>query len=341
MIDGTAPKPFVFVLMPFSDEFHDIYELGIKAACQAAGAHCERVDEQVFDGTILERIYNQIAKADIIVSEMTGRNPNVFYETGYAHALNKRTIMLTKSVEDIPFDLKHYSHIVHEDKIANLKRILEDRIRWCIAHPLRSVESADRQTDVYVAEHRHPGQGETLRVERQLENYFKNTIDVTVDIDIHNTSLHSLSASTFSAAVALPRGKGTVTGRSNTIGRDESPFTTISALSAKNTLWNLRLFHNVLPDAWHAWSLLFELPHNTVDDGILTLDVRLYSELGSKSYPVVFDLSNDIKQRRLKFEEEQKDKEERHRAQEREERAFRSLEDANSKTDEPKPSSPF
>ena len=49
----TGPKPFVFVLMPFREDFNDIYALGIKAACDAAGAYCERVDEQIFMGSIL------------------------------------------------------------------------------------------------------------------------------------------------------------------------------------------------------------------------------------------------------------------------------------------------
>ena len=86
-MNTTAPKPFVFVLMPFDDEFRDIYEVGIKPACEKAGAYAERVDEQIFTESILDRIYNQISKADLIISDMTGRNPNVFYETGYAHAL--------------------------------------------------------------------------------------------------------------------------------------------------------------------------------------------------------------------------------------------------------------
>ena len=100
---ATKPKPFVFVLMPFDSSFDDIYNLGISAACKEAGAYCERVDEQVFEERILERIYNQIATAHIIIADMTGRNPNVFYETGYAHALGQRTILLTKKAEDIPF----------------------------------------------------------------------------------------------------------------------------------------------------------------------------------------------------------------------------------------------
>ena len=57
-MEGTKPKPFVFVLMPFSEEFHDLYELGIKAACNDAGAYCERVDEQIFVENVLERLYN-------------------------------------------------------------------------------------------------------------------------------------------------------------------------------------------------------------------------------------------------------------------------------------------
>ena len=47
-IENTAPKPFVFVLMPFNDAFTDIYEVGIKQACKDAGAYCERVDEQIY-----------------------------------------------------------------------------------------------------------------------------------------------------------------------------------------------------------------------------------------------------------------------------------------------------
>ena len=117
----ARPKPFVFVLMPFKDEFNDTYQLGIRAACEAAGAYCERVDEQVFDGSILQRIYNQIDKADIVIADMSGQSPNVFYETGYAHDLGKRVILLKQDTADIPFDLKQYPHIVYGGRIVQLK----------------------------------------------------------------------------------------------------------------------------------------------------------------------------------------------------------------------------
>lgn len=137
MIEETSPKPFVFVLMPFSSDFDDTYRLAIKPACEQAGAYAERVDEQIFDGSILQRIFNQIAKADIIVSDLTGRNANVFYETGYAHALGKRTLLLTKNVDDIPFDLKHFAHIVYGGRLTDLLKELEKKVRWYIENPAK------------------------------------------------------------------------------------------------------------------------------------------------------------------------------------------------------------
>lgn len=87
-------KSFAFVLMPFDAAFADVYSLGIKDAVEQAGMFAERVDEQVFHREgILERIYNQIDVADFIIADMTGRNPNVFYEVGYAHAKNKLCII--------------------------------------------------------------------------------------------------------------------------------------------------------------------------------------------------------------------------------------------------------
>jgi hypothetical protein len=150
-MQATKPKPFVFVLMPFSDEFHDLYHAGIKPACKDADAYCERVDEQLFEGTILERIYNQIAKADVVVAELTGKNPNVFYETGYAHALGKKVVLLTKSAADIPFDMQHYPHIIHEGRIAYLKEKLEQRIRWFLQQSDEEARADELPIQIYVS----------------------------------------------------------------------------------------------------------------------------------------------------------------------------------------------
>ena len=114
-------RPFAFVLMPFTSNFDDIYKLGIQAACQEAGVLAERVDEQTYSETILERIYRQIQVSDFVIADMSGKNPNVFYELGYAHAKSKFCTLLTQSVDDIPFDLRHHRHIVYDGSIRTLK----------------------------------------------------------------------------------------------------------------------------------------------------------------------------------------------------------------------------
>ena len=139
---STSPKPFAFVLMPFSKDFDDAFDLAIRPACDAAGAYAERVDKQIFTGSILERVYNQIAKADLVVADMSERNSNVFYEVGYAHALGKTTLLLTRNAEDIPFDLKHYPHIVYADRLTDLRRELEQRVRWHLENPEKTATTS-------------------------------------------------------------------------------------------------------------------------------------------------------------------------------------------------------
>jgi len=142
-------KGFVFVLMPFDSRFDDIYLYGIKKTCNDLNFYCERVDEQVFGGIILTRIYNQIRTADLIIADMSNMNPNVFYETGYAHALEKDVILLTQKADDIPFDLKHYPHIVYDNKIKLLNDGLSKKLLWFSDHKARLNTNYFNDVEIY------------------------------------------------------------------------------------------------------------------------------------------------------------------------------------------------
>ena len=195
-ITSTKPKPYCFVLMPFSEKFDDVYNLGIQVSCSRAGAYCERVDEQIFQGTILERIYNQIAKADFIVADMTGRNPNVFYEVGYAHALNKPTILLTKDANDIPFDLKHYPHIVYDRGITGLIEELTRRARWFVENPQATSHAAQIEIELYLWQRNlsEPNVVHTVDIEE----------DCFLDIRIENASGKTLKPDDYGVGVITP-----------------------------------------------------------------------------------------------------------------------------------------
>lgn len=279
-MEDTNPKAFVFVLMPFDESFSDVYEVGIKPACRDAGAYCERVDEQFFDESILERVYNQISKADIIVAEMTGRNANVFYETGYAHALNKRVILLTKDAKYIPFDLKHFSHIVYQGKIAKLKTELEARIQWCIDNPKQSLSVADMNLEFFINRTSlldHPMI--PIRTERIYE----------LEINIHNVSRQIADANSFSLALVFPKPVFYASFRR----RLEVDIGT--AILAEVTMpdgglsCNLRLKQSILPDAWCPITLRFDDSISTTAEAIL----RLFTEIGPKDYPFTFQLKGE------------------------------------------------
>jgi Nucleoside 2-deoxyribosyltransferase len=127
---SVSPSMFAFVLMPFSNEFDDIYKYGIKETAESLDMVAERVDEQIYSEGILERIYRQIETADLVIADMTNQNPNVFYEVGYAHAKGKQCILLTQRSDDIPFDLKHHRHIVYGASIFELKNKLFADLKW-------------------------------------------------------------------------------------------------------------------------------------------------------------------------------------------------------------------
>lgn len=266
-MEDTKPKAFVFALMPFAESFGDIYEVGIKQACKDAGAYCERVDEQIFEESILERVYNQIAKADVIVAEMTGRNPNVFYEVGYAHALNKRVILLTHDAEDIPFDLKHYPHIVHGGKIALLKRKLEPRIRWCIENPKLPLAKVDWRLDLFV--------NDVLVQNNPQIDAIGNVSDgrFFLKISIHNPTNTMIDSGTFDLAIVIPPGAKPVGGFRNSIAQPNGGF-----------ICGLPRVSSVFPDGWEGVRIDLMFSKEAYGEPS-AMALRLFKEVGSEEFP--------------------------------------------------------
>ena len=101
---NSASKPFVFVAMPFAEKMDDIFYYGIQQPIKNAGFLCERADKLSFIGDIMERVKDRIKRASFIVADLTGSNPNVYLEVGYAWGLGRPTILL--SSEKIEFDVR-------------------------------------------------------------------------------------------------------------------------------------------------------------------------------------------------------------------------------------------
>lgn len=123
-------KASVFVLMPINHALLEgIYETGIVAACETAGALCKRIDKEVVAHRITDEIYRQISRADILIADVTGLNPNVYYEIGFAHGIGKNVVLLKHFNDEsrFPFDTHDFQHIVYTSA-EHLKEELKRRI---------------------------------------------------------------------------------------------------------------------------------------------------------------------------------------------------------------------
>ena len=104
-----------FVMQPFAPPLGSYYEDIYKPAIEKAGLKPIRADTEIFGtGKIMDQIWSGIHSAKVLVAELTGRNPNVFYELGLAHALKKPVVLVSSNEEDVPFDLQHIRVIYYD-----------------------------------------------------------------------------------------------------------------------------------------------------------------------------------------------------------------------------------
>lgn len=104
-----------FVMMPFADPIGGYYKLIYEVAIGKAGLRPVRADDDIFaTGKIIDQVWTGITSAKVLVAELTGRNPNVFYELGLAHALNKPVVLVSSNQSDVPFDLQHIRVIYYD-----------------------------------------------------------------------------------------------------------------------------------------------------------------------------------------------------------------------------------
>lgn len=120
--------PTTFVLMPFKSPFDSYYSDIYKPALTAAGMTVSRADSLYASVPIIGDIRNGISKADLLLADLTGRNPNVLYELGLAHAIGKPVILTSQTLEDLPFDLRHLRTIIYETTKENWELKLRNDI---------------------------------------------------------------------------------------------------------------------------------------------------------------------------------------------------------------------
>jgi len=132
-----------FVVMPFAAPIGGYFQNIYEPAIQKAGMRAVRADADIFGtGKIMDQIWAGINAAKVLVAELTTRNPNVFYELGLAHALNKPVVLVSSNEPDVPFDLKHIRVIYYDVSDPFWGQKLIDKVAENILSALSNPEEA-------------------------------------------------------------------------------------------------------------------------------------------------------------------------------------------------------
>ena len=125
-----------FTIMPFGGWFQDYYKNIYRPAIESVGLSPHRADDLYRPSTIVNDIWTYTREAKLVLADLTGKNPNVFYELGLAHALAKPAILVAESMDDVPFDLRSLRVIEYDKNDSGWGKTLRTKIESAILEVL-------------------------------------------------------------------------------------------------------------------------------------------------------------------------------------------------------------
>jgi hypothetical protein len=134
----------VAVVMPFRKDLTAVFK-AIELACGGAYLHCRRGGNVWDHGAAMQDVFNLIFHSGIVIADFTGKNPNVLYELGIAHALGKHVVPISQSLDDVPVDLIYHQVLKYSpdvDGLLALKSRLEETLRQITPPAVEDLEPA-------------------------------------------------------------------------------------------------------------------------------------------------------------------------------------------------------
>ncbi len=131
-----------FVMMPFAANFDDVYATiaaAVTSSVSRGTLACSRLDEIKSAGRISHDLFMKIRESTLCIADVTGSNPNVMWEIGYAMALQKPLILITQDVDIVPFDLTDWRTISYDRQ--SLKKSLESQLVPAVQDTLTKYEA--------------------------------------------------------------------------------------------------------------------------------------------------------------------------------------------------------
>ena len=122
-----------FVIMPFATGFDNVFQVLQSVVEDYCGCKCLRADQIATPAQITGEIWERIQNSRFLIADVTGQNPNVFYEVGFAHALQKQVILLVERGDRVPFDIQGIRYLSYDPAdLRTLRRQLPLYVKHCL-----------------------------------------------------------------------------------------------------------------------------------------------------------------------------------------------------------------
>jgi hypothetical protein len=103
---------------------------------------CHRADKTFKPGEIITHLIENLISAEIVIADLSQRNPNVFYELGVRHAVGGNCILISDSLDDVPFDLRPLRTIIYQYEPDSML-MLQDCLKQAILEILQDLNTID------------------------------------------------------------------------------------------------------------------------------------------------------------------------------------------------------
>ena len=136
----------VSVMMPYDQSFEPVWQ-AIKEACEQVGLNCQRVKDIWERSKIIQDVFNLLYRSSVVIADFSGKNPNVLYEVGIAHAFGRAVIPIIQSIDDVPFNLQTLRFLLYlrnSEGLAILNGSLVERLNTLFKNDaLQSTQPVD------------------------------------------------------------------------------------------------------------------------------------------------------------------------------------------------------
>lgn len=166
---------------PENEHANKVLKYLIQPVCDELDYLAIRVDKESINGNINERIINHLKNDDIVIADMTGHNPNAFFELGYRQALGLPLVPIIEASQSLPFDVIAENTVFYDTDVSKIDES-KNRLKNMLLDYKDFIMPNKRPKNIPEFDKINDKLDEIIKNTSLLKNNFSNTRTSSVDI---------------------------------------------------------------------------------------------------------------------------------------------------------------